>query len=93
MKAPSLKVNFCGVEFPNPFCLSSSPVGTTPHAGSMFRSVQLRGSRPGRIKASIKVRSKWMPSRLLIKTASDKPICGSVSIRLRDGTKRLGKAR
>jgi dihydropyrimidine dehydrogenase (NAD+) subunit PreA len=29
MKAPSLKVDFCGVEFPNPFCLSSSPVGNT----------------------------------------------------------------
>ena len=26
---PSLKVDFCGVEFPNPFCLSSSPVGNT----------------------------------------------------------------
>ncbi len=25
----SLKVNFCGVDFPNPFCLSSSPVGNT----------------------------------------------------------------
>jgi dihydropyrimidine dehydrogenase (NAD+) subunit PreA len=25
----SLKVTFCGVEFPNPFCLSSSPVGNT----------------------------------------------------------------
>lgn len=29
MKTPSLKVDFCGVEFPNPFCLSSSPVGNT----------------------------------------------------------------
>ena len=29
MTAPSLKVDFCGVEFPNPFCLSSSPVGNT----------------------------------------------------------------
>jgi dihydropyrimidine dehydrogenase (NAD+) subunit PreA len=26
---PSLKVSFCGVDFPNPFCLSSSPVGNT----------------------------------------------------------------
>jgi len=26
---PTLKVTFCGVEFPNPFCLSSSPVGNT----------------------------------------------------------------
>jgi dihydropyrimidine dehydrogenase (NAD+) subunit PreA len=24
---PTLEVNFCGVKFPNPFCLSSSPVG------------------------------------------------------------------
>lgn len=29
MKLPSLNVNFCGVEFENPFCLSSSPVGNT----------------------------------------------------------------
>ncbi len=29
MKTPSLEVNFCGVRFPNPFCLSSSPVGNT----------------------------------------------------------------
>jgi len=29
MPMPSLKVDFCGVEFPNPFCLSSSPVGNT----------------------------------------------------------------
>jgi dihydropyrimidine dehydrogenase (NAD+) subunit PreA len=28
-KRPSLEVNFCGVKFPNPFCLSSSPVGNT----------------------------------------------------------------
>jgi dihydropyrimidine dehydrogenase (NAD+) subunit PreA len=28
-KRVSLKVDFCGVEFPNPFCLSSSPVGNT----------------------------------------------------------------
>ncbi len=27
MKRPSLNVDFCGVNFPNPFCLSSSPVG------------------------------------------------------------------
>jgi dihydropyrimidine dehydrogenase (NAD+) subunit PreA len=25
----NLKVSFCGVDFPNPFCLSSSPVGNT----------------------------------------------------------------
>ena len=24
---PDLKINFCGIEFENPFCLSSSPVG------------------------------------------------------------------
>lgn len=29
MSAPSLEVDFCGVKFPNPFCLSSSPVGNT----------------------------------------------------------------
>jgi dihydropyrimidine dehydrogenase (NAD+) subunit PreA len=29
MTAVSLKVDFCGVEFPNPFCLSSSPVSNT----------------------------------------------------------------
>lgn len=29
MPMPSLKIDFCGVEFPNPFCLSSSPVGNT----------------------------------------------------------------
>ncbi len=29
MKLPSLEVEFCGVKFPNPFCLSSSPVGNT----------------------------------------------------------------
>lgn len=29
MSGPSLKVDFCGVQFPNPFCLSSSPVGNT----------------------------------------------------------------
>jgi len=29
MSAPSLEVDFCGVTFPNPFCLSSSPVGNT----------------------------------------------------------------
>ena len=29
MKTPNLEVNFCGVTFPNPFCLSSSPVGNT----------------------------------------------------------------
>ena len=28
-KPVNLKVDFCGVEFPNPFCLSSSPVGNT----------------------------------------------------------------
>jgi dihydropyrimidine dehydrogenase (NAD+) subunit PreA len=26
---PSLEVDFCGVKFPNPFCLSASPVGNT----------------------------------------------------------------
>jgi len=29
MSAPSLEVDFCGVKFPNPFCLSASPVGNT----------------------------------------------------------------
>jgi len=29
MKTPTLKTDFCGVTFPNPFCLSSSPVGNT----------------------------------------------------------------
>lgn len=29
MALPSLQVDFCGVTFPNPFCLSSSPVGNT----------------------------------------------------------------
>lgn len=29
MSYDNLKVNFCGVTFPNPFCLSSSPVGNT----------------------------------------------------------------
>jgi len=28
-KRPSLAVDFCGITFPNPFCLSSSPVGNT----------------------------------------------------------------
>ncbi|MBN2446840.1 MAG: NAD-dependent dihydropyrimidine dehydrogenase subunit PreA [Phycisphaerae bacterium] len=26
---PSLAIEFCGIKFPNPFCLSSSPVGNT----------------------------------------------------------------
>lgn len=29
MNYDNLKTTFCGVEFPNPFCLSSSPVGNT----------------------------------------------------------------
>ncbi len=29
MSKPKLEVTFCGVKFPNPFCLSSSPVGNT----------------------------------------------------------------
>ena len=48
---PSLEIDFCGVRFPNPFCLSSSPVGNTAEmvarafdagwGGAVFKTVGL----------------------------------------------------
>ncbi|MBU0640967.1 MAG: NAD-dependent dihydropyrimidine dehydrogenase subunit PreA [Planctomycetes bacterium] len=48
---PSLEIEFCGVSFPNPFCLSSSPVGNTAEmisrafeagwGGAVFKTVGL----------------------------------------------------
>ena len=54
---------------------------------------QLRGSRPGRMNASMNVRSKWRPSWLEIRTASDKPsvLRGGSPTVLRSGTNRIGR--
>ncbi len=48
---PSLEIEFCGLKFPNPFCLSSSPVGNTAEmvarafdagwGGAVFKTVGL----------------------------------------------------
>ena len=53
---PSLAVNFCGLNFPNPFCLSSSPVGNTAQmlsrafdagwGGAIFKTLNLERDYP-----------------------------------------------
>jgi len=53
---PSLAVNFCGLNFPNPFCLSASPVGNTAQmvsrafdagwGGVIFKTLNLEREYP-----------------------------------------------